>query len=388
MRLIHASDLQIGMVFRYFEPDVAAVLQDARQAIVKILGECAIGYRASAVLLAGDIYDKQQLSTRTLAQPIEAMRQFPRVVWHLLPGNHDCARDNGLWHRLRGMGLPENVRLHTEPGAAEIANDDGVPVFLLPAPLHYASSGDDLTAYMDAVATPAGSIRIGVAHGSVRGFGSEGEASNYIAPDRAETAGLAYLALGDWHRQIRVDGRTWYSGTPEPDQFKLPPGDAGTLCNGGGALLVDIPGAGAPPIVTPVETGRYKWHRVFDTLLDEARIDSLEGRLRGLDRELDRVVLDLRVTGTLSLAGRKRFEDRIVVGVGAALRAMRLDDRGIVLEPTEADLDEIDRSGFVRVAADRLKSLQDDAPGSEQARLAALALRRLYLEHLRGMESP
>jgi DNA repair exonuclease SbcCD nuclease subunit len=102
MRLIHSSDLQIGMGFSYFEPEVATVLQDARQTAVHTLGERASEYRATAVLLAGDIYDKQQLSSQTVIKPIEAMRQFPRVSWHLLPGNHDYARENGLRDRLRG----------------------------------------------------------------------------------------------------------------------------------------------------------------------------------------------------------------------------------------------------------------------------------------------
>src|SRR5271170_7377482 len=104
MRLLHSSDLQIGMVFRYFEPEVATVLQDARQAAVRSLGERAREYRATAVLLAGDVYDKQQLSSQTLAKPIEAMRQFPRLSWHLMPGNHDHMRENGLWDRLLRMG--------------------------------------------------------------------------------------------------------------------------------------------------------------------------------------------------------------------------------------------------------------------------------------------
>ena len=46
-------------------------------------------------------------------------------------------------------------------------------------------------------------------------------------------------------------------------------------------------------------------------------------------------------------------------------------------------MDDIDRSGFVRVAADRLKAMADDRSDQERARLASLALRRLYLEHLR-----
>ncbi|MGH7116656.1 MAG: metallophosphoesterase family protein [Stellaceae bacterium] len=385
MRLIHSSDLHIGMVFKGFDAEVAARLRDAREGVVRILGELAVRHGATTVLLAGDIYDKQLLKPQTLAKPIEAMRQFARIAWHLIPGNHDHARDNGLWHRLRRLALPQNVHLHTDPGAVEIA-EEGAGVFLLPAPLRYMDSDDDLTAYMDTATTPIGAIRIGLAHGSVQGFGADGEAKNYIAPDRAERAGLAYLALGDWHRQMPISERTWYSGTAEPDQFKLPPGSSGTLCNGGGALLVDIAGARAKPIVTAVETGRYRWHQVCENLSDDSQIDVLEDRLRGLDPDLARVVLDLRVTGALSLAGRKRFAETIVEsGIGAAVCAMRRDDAGLVAEPTQIDMDDIDRAGFVRTAVDSLVTMKSDFSNRERARLASLALRRLYLEHLSDM---
>jgi hypothetical protein len=43
-----------------------------------------------------------------------------------------------------------------------------------------------------------------MAHGSITGFGSKREASNYAAPMRTESAGLVYLAMGDWHRQIKL----------------------------------------------------------------------------------------------------------------------------------------------------------------------------------------
>lgn len=383
MRLIHSSDLQIGKVFMYFDPEVAALLQDARQAAVRTLGDLAMKHGASTVLLAGDIYDKQQLSPQTLAKPIEGMRQFPKVTWHLMPGNHDHVRENGLWDRLSRTNLPENVQLHTSPGAVQIMDDDGTPVFLLPAPLPHIASVDDLTSYMDKEATPEGAIRIGMAHGSIQGFGSDGEASNYVEPTRAETAGLAYLAMGDWHRQIQINERVWYSGTPEPDQFKRPSGSSGTLCNGGTALVVDIAGVRAAPTVLPVEVSRYRWHQVLKTLTEDSQIDLLEAELRALETDLSRVVLDIQVTGTLSLAGRKSFEERIVQGVGAAVCATRWQDGGLVLEPTEADMDDIDRSGFVRVAADRLKVMADDRSDQERARLASLTLRRLYLEHLR-----
>ena len=159
MRLIHASDLQIGKVFGFLDPESAVLLQDARQAVVNTLGHLAIQHGASAILLAGDIYDKQQPSQMTLAKPIEAMRRYPKVSWHLLPGNHDCVRENGLWSRLIRSKLPENVTLHLVPGAVKIPSEAEPPTYVLPAPLKFISSTDDLTSYMDREPTPEGAIK-------------------------------------------------------------------------------------------------------------------------------------------------------------------------------------------------------------------------------------
>jgi DNA repair exonuclease SbcCD nuclease subunit len=84
MKFIHSSDLQIGKAFGYFEPEIANVLQDARQAVVRTLGEAAVKSGATAVLISGDIYEKQQMSQQTLARAIENMRAFTNVQWHLM----------------------------------------------------------------------------------------------------------------------------------------------------------------------------------------------------------------------------------------------------------------------------------------------------------------
>lgn len=383
MKFIHSSDLQIGKAFGTFSTEAATLLQEARQTAVRALGNAAMASGASTVLIAGDVFEREQMSQPTLMRAIETMRAFDHLQWHLLPGNHDHYRENGLWDRIARAQLPANVRLHVQPGAVEIADDDGTPVYLLPAPLFFRASPNDLTAYMTDATTPDGALRIGLAHGSIQGFGAEGEASNYIDPGRAESAGLSYLALGDWHRQIKVSDRCWYSGTPEPDRFKRPPNATGSLCNGGAALVVEIAGARMTPVVTTVQTGLYEWHQFEKTLTDDAQVIPLEQELRALNNDLGKIVLDLRATGSLSLEGRKAFEDRILQSIGAALRALRFDEIGLVLHPTEQDLDEIDHAGFVRVAADRLKAMADDPSNPGQARLAGLALKRLYIEHLR-----
>jgi DNA repair exonuclease SbcCD nuclease subunit len=106
VKFIHSSDLQIGKAFGNFPPETATLLQDARRAAVRSLGEAAVAADASAVLIAGDLYEKQQISQPTIARAIENMRAFERLQWHLMPGNHDHYREDGLWDRIAARSSP------------------------------------------------------------------------------------------------------------------------------------------------------------------------------------------------------------------------------------------------------------------------------------------
>ena len=387
MKFIHTSDLQIGKVYSFFEKSVEAVLQDARQAAIRRIGELAQQHGATDVVVAGDVYDQEQITGVTLKKPIEAMRRFDKIRWWLMPGNHDPHADNGLWAKLAAAGLPENVKLCVKPEPV-LMSTEGFSSFLLPAPLRFISTATDQTEWMDGAETPEGAARIGLAHGSIRGFDSEGDAKNLIDPRRAKSANLSYLALGDWHRQIQIDERTWYSGTPEPDRFRLAPKSTSTRCNGGQALLVELDGPTATPRISSLATGHYCWHLIDRTLTEDAQVDQMASDLEAIESDLSKVVIRVRVSGTLSLGGRKRFEERIAERFGAAVAGLRLEHDRLIPTPTEADLDEIDRAGFVRVAADRLRALAADSADPTRARIASLALNRLYLEHVRtaGMQ--
>jgi len=372
VKLIHTSDWQIGKVFRFLDSAAMGLLQEARLRAITRMGELARTHGAAHVLVAGDVYDMEALSPRSLNQPLERMRNFPGVQWHLLPGNHDPHRPNGLWDQLLRKGLPDNVHLHTEATPAVLA-DNGIAI--LPAPLHHRRTLDDPTAWMDEADLPHGLIRIGLAHGTVTGFGSEDkDVPNYIAPDRPERAGLSYLALGDWHGQKKINERCWYSGTPETDGFDV--------TGGGQALLVEIEQPGAAPVVTPVPTGHYTWTTMSEQVSGRADIDYLAEKLRGTADDLDRVLLHLTVEGALSLEDRQYFEEQIVEGVSAAFCFMRVDDRRLFPRPTAEDLDQIDRGGFVRTAAEELKRQAEGGSDAERD-IAAEALQRLYIEHMK-----
>ncbi|MDZ7829230.1 MAG: metallophosphoesterase [Halofilum sp. (in: g-proteobacteria)] len=139
------------------------------------------------VLVAGDIYDMEALSPRSLNQPLERMRNFSGVQWHLLPGNHDPHRRTGCGISFCARGCPTTC-MSTPRRLPAIFEDEGIAI--LPAPLHHRRTLDDPTAWMDEADLPDGLIRIGLAHGTVTGFGSEDkDVPNYIAPDRPARAG-------------------------------------------------------------------------------------------------------------------------------------------------------------------------------------------------------
>jgi DNA repair exonuclease SbcCD nuclease subunit len=364
MRFIHTADWQIGKPFRQFR-DRESVLRQARLAAVERIGELAMREDVAHVLVAGDVYDSEQPSPRTLLEPLERMRQFPRVAWHLIPGNHDPHRPRGLWDRLHAHGLPANVHAHLTPAPVPL----GEEAVLLPAPLTRKSETGDLTRWMDGAESPPGVPRIGLAHGAVAGFGTEGEAGNPVDPGRAERAALAYLALGDWHRTARISARVWYAGTPEPDR-------AGGQ-ERGTALLVDIPGPLAAPAVTPLETGRYRWLTVEEHIARADDIEALDARVRGLGG-LSALVLRLRLSGAVSLADRAALDARLLA-LSAALFHLDADMTKLVARPTDQDLESIDFGGVLRHAADLLRALaRDETRPPDERRQAEDALVELY----------
>jgi DNA repair exonuclease SbcCD nuclease subunit len=371
-KLIHTSDWQIGKVFRFVDNATMGLLQEARLRAVTRIGELAREHGAEHVLVAGDVYDMEALSPRSLNQPLERMRNFSAVHWHLLPGNHDPQRPNGLWDQLVRKGVPANVHIHVAAGPVTYGEGSFA---LLPAPLFHRRALGDPTAYMDDVELPGGLVRVGLAHGTVTGFGSDDrDVPNFIAPNRPAQAGLSYLALGDWHGQKKINDRCWYSGTPETDAFDV--------IDGGQALLVEIDGQGAPPTVTPLVTGHYNWLILSEQINSRADTDFLAEKLRGVSDDLGRALVHLSAEGALSLDDRQYFEDQIVNGVSAALCFMRVDDRRLFPRPTSEDLDRIDRGGFVRTAAEALKRKAEEGTDKDRA-FAAEALQRLYLEHMK-----
>lgn len=361
---LHTADWQLGKPFRTFDDKLAAVLEDERFNVIDRLAAAARSAGARHVLVAGDVFDSEMPRESTLRRPLDRMAAASDLAWHLLPGNHDPARPGGVWERLLSLGLPSNLVAHLTPGVSLIASD----VALLTAPLTAKGYSTDPTEPMDAAPSPAGAIRIGLAHGSIRSFaGGSSEPTAVIDPTRARKAGLAYLALGDWHGKLRIDDRTWYSGTPEPDRF------AGN--EPGFALAVTIDGAAAPS-VTPVATGRFSWASHGAELGRGAGLDSIERVIGALAPALDRLLLKLTLTGSLP-AGDHAAVQAWSRALAPRLRHLELIDTDLRIRSSASDLASLATAPDLKRAAERLQRMADDVDEPRHA-AARRALARLH----------
>ena len=363
LRFIHTADWQLGKSFGGLPSDLAGELQAARLDLIARLATLSRSKGAAHVLVAGDVFDHERLDKIFLHRALESMNREASVTWLLLAGNHDCARAGGIWERIASIGLPPNVLPLLTPEPFSLSANAS----LLPAPLTSKNPGRDPTEWMDQAATPPGVVRVGLAHGSVQGFDSEGESSVMIARDRAKSAGLNYLALGDWHGVKRIDDRCWYSGTPEPDRF--PNNEPGF------ALSVTIEGAGLPQ-VEKIKTGAFTWVKSVATLRDENALPQIED---GIVRQSDapnRMLCRLSLDGSLSLSGHATLEawrER----VSGKLRHLEIDSGRLLVTPEAQDFETLGSSGPIAEAARTLDAIARDKENPEHV-AAALALVRLF----------
>lgn len=365
-RLIHTADWQLGKSFGRFDHDVRSALSEARFDAIDNLGRLAADKGVDHVLVAGDIFDTEWPDDRVLVQGLSRMQRYP-CHWWLLPGNHDSARNGGIWDKVR-IKSGNNITILAEPRPHEIAP----AIWLLPAPLIHRHNLEDPTILFDTMETPGATLRIGLAHGSVRDFSSKGESPNQIPPNRAHLSDLDYLALGDWHGTLQVDRQTWYSGTPETDRFiRDQPGQA---------LLVELEG-GSEPYVSPVRTGRFQWLVRDWTVNDKDAYFAERDRLLA-ESEPASTLLQLTLAGITALSDRIAILSHLESDLAHRLRYLAIRSDDLVGRPTEEDLASLAVEGMLGAAAAKLND--KIVAGGADAVVAKRALERLFVEYQRG----
>jgi len=371
IKLLHTADWQIGKQYGQFDTDDAALLAEARFAVVERLAQLAVAHDVDAVLVAGDVFDAQGVADKTIHRLFNNMAAFSGP-WVLIPGNHDAGLAESVWTRAARLNaVPPNAHVCLRPEPLLLPS---LGLAILPAPLTQRHTYNDLTEWFAAAQVPPGLFRVGLAHGSVQGILAEDiDSSNPIAAARAEQASLDYLALGDWHGCKQVDARTWYSGTPESDRFKA---------NASGqALIVSLSEPGNLPSVEQHTTGQYRWREDTVDLQVPSDIDAV---LQQLAELTSADVVSLSLTGRIELPGRRRLMDAIGQARGR-VRSLVADLSALRFEPTAEDIGALQADGYLGDVIASLRAAQEGV-AAESADIArdALALLAGILDERRA----
>ncbi|MBK8974605.1 MAG: metallophosphoesterase [Planctomycetes bacterium] len=374
-RFLHSSDWQLGMRRHFLDDDAQARFTQARIDVIRTLARVVREREAAFVVVAGDVFEHNQVGDRTVDRALGALAEIPVPVF-LLPGNHDPLEPGCLYRRPAfAAACPPHV----------VVLDDALPrsvpgcptAEVVGAPWLGKHPREDLVAAALAglPAPAAGVRRIVVGHGAVDVLqpDREAEATIALAPLEAALAAgtVHYVALGDRHSATAVDARgaVRYCGAPEPTDFDEQ--------RPGRVLVVDP--CSAVPQVDEVTVGTWRFVDHRAELEQPGDVDALLAELTGLP-DKERTIVRLALVGSLRIDDLARLDtelDRLAGAFASLRRWARHDD----LRPRPDALDErvLALSGYAKTAWDELcAAARDEADGPDAiaARDALVLLHR------------
>lgn len=213
LTFLHAADFHLDSPFAALAPEQAAARRAEQRLLLDRLADLAAARRADLALLAGDLFDGENVYPET-AEALAARLGGMKIPVFIAPGNHDFYSPRSPYARIV---WPENVHIYRreEPETVSLPGL-GVTVhgaaFTGSVCTHSLLSGFRVP--------PDGGTHLMVLHGAV------GEADgryNPVTKEEIAQSGLAYLALGHVHLRAPAGkaGETVYAwpGCPEGRGF-------------------------------------------------------------------------------------------------------------------------------------------------------------------------
>lgn len=374
MRFVHTADWQLGMTRHFLNADAQPRYSAARRDAVGALGGLAAETGAEFVVVAGDVFEHNQLAPCVVSLSLEAMRSIGIPVY-LLPGNHDPLDASSVYtSALFTSERPDNVTVLDRSGAYDVR--PGLQIVAAPW-RSKAPTADLVVDVLDGLPVD-GVTRILVAHGGVDALDPDSADPSVIRLQRVHDAlsskAVHYVALGDKHSRTRVGdtGRIWYSGSPEVTNYDDVEHDPGHV------LVVDIDEGDPARSVTV--TAHRVGHWRFVTLrrsVDSGRdVTDLDINLDLLP-DKDRTVVRLALTGSLSVTDRAAL-DACLDRYSRVFASLRIWERrsDIAVVPEDGEFADLGIGGFAAAAVEELvataRSADDDAAADAQAALALL----------------
>ncbi|HON81461.1 MAG TPA: metallophosphoesterase [Methanoregulaceae archaeon] len=249
MKLVHIADTHLGLSqFNRLDPDSGMNLREKQlydnflSAIDRIILE-----KPDVLVHAGDLFDQVKPKTRAYTTVLEALERLHAagIPFVVIAGNHSMVKT-------RYTTSPFQVLVY-HPGDITAAYsfryehvEIGDCIFhLIPNMLR----PEDYRAEYEKVALSGGHANVLVTHGLATSIRDRRLAT--VAEHELDSTMLSddfdYIALGHYHRQSRITGKAWYSGSLEYLTY-------GEISDPKGGLLVDLghSAGGDSPCVQPL----------------------------------------------------------------------------------------------------------------------------------------
>jgi len=209
VRILHTSDVHLDNTAASGPHETESDSWRALTAIVDL----SIQVSASIVIVAGDLFESNRIDAATAEMAARCLRRLAVPVV-IVPGNHDCLRDDSIYGRVHLPDVADNIRVFSAASGETFSFPElDLAVWGKPIPDY----GGDLRPLSGP--PPRGRERwhIGVAHGYYVGRQTNRAWSFQISEDEIVASCFDYVALGHWAAFRCVhDGavKAYYSGSP------------------------------------------------------------------------------------------------------------------------------------------------------------------------------
>ena len=203
MKILHCADLHLDSIMNtYLTPDKAKERKAELLGTFRRMVRYASDNNVNAIIIAGDLYDKKNISTTAVNVVFHEITNHPEIVFYYLKGNHDT---NGFLDSLEF--IPNNLKLFgNEWNSYTVSEENGRKIVITGVELN--SDNNDI---YNSLVLRREDFNIVVLHG---------QEANTTSKDKAEIISLKdlrnknidYLALGHIHsyKEEILDSRGIY----------------------------------------------------------------------------------------------------------------------------------------------------------------------------------
>lgn len=217
MRLIHLSDTHLGRAeYNAYDPQLQINQREADiyRAFAEVV-DYILDTPPDLVIHAGDLFDSIRPSNRAMSEAFKQLHRLSaaRIPTVIVAGNHSTPRDQSAG---TVFDLLEYID-HVHPvygGTYKKITLGNVAIHAIP----HTYSDADLEDSMRRLSPDASfKYNVMVTHAAIKGAekASWGEFKEQVIPIDLLDQKFDYIALGHYHKHIRIKDNAYYSGSPE-----------------------------------------------------------------------------------------------------------------------------------------------------------------------------